>query len=197
MKIIKSLNSPELVESIKNGAVGVLPTDTIYGLSADALNKEAVERIYRVKGRSYNKPLIVFIASEKDLELFDIKVGKSEKSVLEKVWPGMVSVVLPLPNKRFDYLHRGTKTVAFRYVMGRELSSFVKQTGPIVSTSANPEGLPFATTIKEAKKYFGNKVDFCVDGGKLKTLPSTIILIDKRGKVKILRQGAVTINQHD
>ena len=81
--------------------------------------------------------------------------------------------------------------------MGQELSNLVKKTGPIVSTSANPEGLHFATTIDEAEKYFGNKVDFYVDGGKLEALPSTIIAINNNRGVKILRQGAVTINQHD
>ena len=195
MNIIKTLDSQKLVESLKNGKVGVLPTDTIYGLSGDALNEKAVARIYEIKGRSYTKPLIVFIASEKDLELFDVKIDKKTQAILRKVWPGMVSVILPASNKRFEYLHRGTKTIAFRYIMGRDLSDFVKKTGPIVSTSANREGLPFATTIEEAKKYFGEKVDFYVDGGKLKALPSTIISIGNKGEIKILRQGAVKINE--
>lgn len=188
----KTLKSEQLVKIIKNGGVGVLPTDTIYGLVARALDKRTIERVYKIKGRSYNKPLIVFITSIKGLSLFDVKLDVNTKKVLKKVWPGMVSVVLPVPRKKFEYLHQGTKTIAFRYIVKPELAAFVRKTGPIVGTSANPQGLPSAKTLDEAKKYFGNTLDFYVNGGWLEALPSTLISI-KDGEIKILRQGEVKV----
>lgn len=176
----------------KNG-VGVIPTDTLYGLVGRAQNRETIERIYRLKGRQPNKPLIILISSLDDLSKFKVKADAKTKKVLEKYWPGKVSVILPCPNQEFEYLHRGTKTLAFRLPDYPELTHLITQTGPLAAPSANPEGLPPATTINEARNYFGDKLDFYVDAGKLDSPASTLISITKDG-VKVLREGAVKIN---
>lgn len=175
----------------KNG-VGVIPTDTLYGLVGRAQDKEAVERIYRLKGRQSDKPLIVLISSLDDLSKFKVKVDAKTKKVLEKYWPGKVSVILPCPNQEFEYLHRGTNTLAFRLPDYPELRDLIKKTGPLVAPSANPEGLSPAKNIKEAREYFGDEVDFYYAKGILKSLPSTLIEV-RGGKIKVLREGAVKI----
>lgn len=175
----------------KNG-VGIIPTDTLYGLVGRAQDREAVERIYRLKGRQPNKPLIVLISSLDDLSKFKVKADAKTKKVLEKYWPGKVSVILPCPNQEFEYLHRGTKTLAFRLPDYPELIHLITQTGPLVAPSANPEGLPPAKNIKEAREYFGDEVDFYYAKGILKSLPSTLIEV-RGGKIKVLREGAVKI----
>ena len=177
---------------IVNGKVGVIPTDTLYGLVGRAQDRETVERIYRLKGRQPNKPLIVLISSLDDLSKFKVKVNAKTKKVLEKYWPGKVSVILPCPNQEFEYLHRGTKTLAFRLPDYPELTHLITQTGPLVAPSANPEGLPPAKNIKEAREYFGDEVDFYYAKGILKSLPSTLIEV-RDGKIKVLREGAVKI----
>lgn len=153
--------------------IGIIPTDTIYGLVGPALSKKEVERIYKVKKRGTKKPFIILISSIKDLELFKIKIDKDAENILKKLWPGKVSVILPCPYKKFEYLHRGTKNLAFRLPRKKQLIKFIRKYGPLVAPSANPEGLPPANSIREAKEYFGDRIDFYISGS-INDKPSTI-----------------------
>lgn len=174
---------------LKNGGVGVIPTDTIYGLAASALDKNAVERIYKIKKRNSSKPPVVVISSPNDLKLFGVKTNALEKKILSNVWPGRISIVFSCPSKKFAYLHRGNKTLAVRLPKNKFFIKFLKKTGPLATTSANPEGKLPAKNINEAEKYFKKKVDFYKGKRNLDSPPSTIIKIEK-GKIVILRQGA-------
>lgn len=178
----------KIIGCLKNGGVGLLATDTLYGLVGSAFSPIAVEKIYRLKKRASKKPLIVLISDWQDLEKFGVEVSGTDKKILEKYWPGPVSVILPTTVDYFTYLHRGTQTIAFRWPKDKRLLKILKETGPLVAPSANPEGLPPATTIAEAKKYFGDQVSFYQDGGTLAGVPSTLIKIQK-GKVKFLRKA--------
>lgn len=169
-------------------------TDTIYGLVGSALSKKTVARIYRIRKRTPEKPFIVLIGSIGDLKLFKIKVDKFSKRVLNRVWPGKVSVILPCRVKNFSHLHRGTETLAFRLPADVRLRNLLKRTGPLVAPSANPEGSTPAENIEEAKNYFGKKVDFYISGKKPDKLPSTLIQIKNRDII-ILRQGKVKIKE--
>ena len=186
------MNDKNLIKIIRSGGIGVLPTDTIYGLVGLAMNKKTVEKIYKTRKRNPDKPCIILISKLKDLELFGIKIGKFEKEFLQKYWPGAVSVVLDCKNAKFAYLHRGTKTLAFRLPKNESLQKLISKTGPLLAPSANPEGLAPALTISEAKKYFGGEVDFYVNVGKLNKKPSTLVRI-KNDEIKTLRQGNVKI----
>ena len=179
-------------EILKNGGVGILPTDTIYGLVGSALLEDSVKKIYKLRKRNPGKPMIILIGSIKDLSLFKIRPTKKEKTILNKVWPGKVSVVLPCVSQKFSYLHCGEKSLAFRLPQPKWLNQLLSRTGPLVAPSANREGKKSALTIKEAKKYFGKRVDFYFDSGKLSSLPSTLITL-KKGKVTVLREGVVKI----
>lgn len=181
-------NNKKLVEILKQGEAAIIPTDTIYGLVGSALNPKAIEKIYNLKYRNVKKPLIILIGSLKDLDLFKIKLSKNNIKILKKIWPNKTSVILPCPYKKFDYLHCGKNSLAFRWPKDKNLISLIKKTGPLAAPSANPEGLPPAKTIFEARKYFGKKADIYIGGGKLESLPSTLIEL-KNGKVKVLRNG--------
>ena len=93
---------------------------------------------------------------------------------------------------KFRYLHRGKNAVAFRLPADVALRRFLKKTGPLIAPSANFESEPPAKTIKETQKYFGDKIDFYIDGGKLKSKPSTLISI-KNDKIHVIRTGAANI----
>lgn len=179
----------KIINFLKNGGVGVLPTDTIYGLVGSALSQQAVERIYKLKSRTPSKASIILISSIDDLKLFYIQLTEEVKKFLEKIWPNPVSVILSCPKDKFAYLHRGTKTLAFRIPKNKKLLELLKQTGPLIAPSANPEGQPPAEDIGQAKDYFKDSVDFYLDGGKLSSPPSTLIEI-QNGKVIVLREGA-------
>ncbi|MDP1845556.1 MAG: L-threonylcarbamoyladenylate synthase [Candidatus Moranbacteria bacterium] len=173
---------------IRCNKIGVIPTDTIYGIVASAWSKKAVARAYKIMGRDPKKPFIILISSIEDLALFKVKIDNATKNILKKLWPGKISVVLPIPFKRFQYLHRGTKTLAFRVPKKPSLIKILKYSGPLISTSANPQGLKPAATITEAKKYFADEIDFYINNGKMPLFPSTLVEI-KHNKIVIKRIG--------
>jgi L-threonylcarbamoyladenylate synthase len=184
-----------IAEIIKKGGVGVFPTDTLYGLVGSALVPQAVEKIYEIKGREETKPFIVLISNLSDLKAFGITLTDSQKDFLHKVWPGEVSVILPIVedlHENLKYLHRGAGTLAFRCPNRLETVSLLSYTGPLVAPSTNPAGAKPAETIEEAWNYFSNKIHFYEDIGTLQAPAST--LVDLTGnEIKILRQGRVTI----
>lgn len=187
MAIIKKKIDKEIESILLNCGVGVLATDTIYGLVGSALSKEIIKRIYQLRRRNLKKPLIILIGSLFDLKLFGIKISNKTKKQLLEFWPGKVSVILPCPGKKFAYLHRGTKNLAFRLPAKKSLVNLIKKVGPLAGPSANLEGKPPAKTIIEAKKYFGDKIDFYINSGKIIGSASTLIQI-KNNKIIVIRK---------
>lgn len=175
------------VKYLKIGGIGVLPTDTIYGLVGSALNPKTVERIYNIRKRQRSKPMIILISSLNDLNKFNIK--PSQKTLLKKLWPNPVSIILPCTGRQFFYLHRGTKTLAFRNPSFLPLLKLLKEVGPLVAPSANIAGQPASSTIDQSRKYFGDKVDFYIDGGKIVSTHSTLIKLEG-DRIKVLRRGS-------
>ena len=184
-----NFNVIKTIHVLDKGGIVVAPTDTIYGVLGSALNKQTVERIYRVRARDTGKPCIVLVSHFAQIEQLGVNISKNEKNILENFWPGKISVVLECNNKKFYYLHRGTKTIAFRMIGPRHKNLYyvLNKTGPLVAPSANPQGFPPAKSINEAKKYFGEKIDVYVNGGIRNSKPSTLISI-LDGKTKILRK---------
>lgn len=184
--------SSAAVRILKSGGCGVIPTDTIYGISARALDQRAVERVYKLRRRDAGKPFIILINSIADLRLLNIRPTLAQKRFLRRYWPGPVSVILACPQKHFAYLHRGRKTLAFRLPADPALRTFLKKTGPLISTSANPAGKPPARSIRAARRYFGAKLDFYADAGRLSGQPSALVRF-KNGKIEILREGSIEL----
>lgn len=184
-----NLYSQKLATYLKKGGIAVIPTDTIYGIVGSALVPQTVEKIYDLRQRNKNKPMIILIHSIKDLAMFNIKLKPKDRKILENLWPGKISIILDCPSKNLRYLHRGTKSLAFRIPEKKDLKKLLSFTGPLVAPSANIEGKPPAKTVFEAKKYFGNKIDFYVDAGKLDSQPSTLVAL-KNGNIIVKREGA-------
>jgi len=178
----------EAAKILRSGGVGVLPTDTIYGLVGSAFSKKTVEKIYQLKGRDHSKPFIILLSGVEDLSRFDISPDDFTQGKLAEFWPGSVSVVLPCPLDEYEYLHRGEKTLAFRVPDSQGLRDFLKETGPLVAPSVNPQGEEPAKNAEEARKYFSKEADFYIDGGELQSEPSTLVRIQDRA-ITVLRQG--------
>lgn len=177
----------------KAGVIGVIPTDTVYGLVARATDNQAVERLYRAKRRE-DKPGTVIAASLEQLESLGLK-HRYIKAVAD-FWPGAISVIIPCADQSLAYLHRGKMSLAVRIPADKKLRGLLGSTGPLLTTSANQPGEPPAATIRQAKEYFGSSVDFYVDGGDLSgNQPSTIVrIIDDA--IEVIRQGAVKIDEN-
>lgn len=183
----------QVIKKLKKGKVGVMPTDTIYGIAGSALKPKTVEEIYELRKRDSSKPMIILIYSLDDLKKFSIELTTSQQDFLKKIWPNPVSVILPCTDEKFAYLHRGKKSLAFRLPKDEMLLKILKETGPLVAPSANLEKNRPAETINEAKKYFGDKISFFVDGGKLKSKPSTVIRLYEDGSQIVLREGSFRV----
>ena len=185
-----NLNDPELIQLINKGAIGVIPTDTVYGLVAQAANKIAVEKLYQTKRRELPPGTIIGSGIDSFVTLgFD----RTHLNRAAQYWPASLSVVLDasfVPN----YLKQARDTLPVRIPANTPLAALLSQTGPLMTTSANAPKQPTSSSIKMAVDYFGNEVDFYVDGGDLSDRPpSTIIGFDSTGRVVVYRQGAVQI----
>ena len=178
------------VSVIKEGGVAVIRTDTLYGIVGSALDQHVVERIYCIKNRDPLKPVVVLVADYEQITSLGAAVTPSLRKDLDQYWPGKVSVILPVNDSSTDthYIHKGTGGIAFRIPEDADLRKLIKETGPLVAPSANPEGEPPARTITEATAYFGESVDHHPDGGELThTKPSTFVRITSSTKVEVLR----------
>lgn len=190
-KVFNNIMDEELVTMINDGAVGVIPTDTVYGLVASAQNQAAAKKILMVKDRK-NKPGTL-IASSLD-QLVELGIKRRYLKAVEQFWPGVVSVILPVPTN-LDYLHGGLMTLPVRVTSDKKLSKLLNKVGPIITTSANlPDQKP-SENIDEAKSYFGEKIDFYVDGGQVSSGPPSTIIRIIDDAIEIVRQGAVKIGE--
>jgi L-threonylcarbamoyladenylate synthase len=174
------------------GAVGIIPTDTLYGLAARAEDSVAVERLYALKNRQ-QQPGTLIAASIDQLEKLGLK--RRYLTAVEHYWPDAVSVIIPCADPALRYLHQGKMSLAVRLPKRTELRELLEATGPLLTSSANHPGEPPAINSEQAQQYFGEQVDLYVDGGDLSDhQPSTIIRIVDDA-VEVIREGAVTIDE--
>jgi len=177
------------IKFLKKGFPVVLPTDTLYGICADALNYRAVEKIYELKNRNSKKPLIVLISNINQLKEFFFVKELPEK--VKKLFLSEEPISILLPVQGFDWITRGKGKVAFRLVKRGFIKKFLDRYGrPIVAPSANWEGFPPAKTPFQALFYFGNRVAVYYNVGFLKGKPSTLV---DPFEGKILREGNPTV----
>ena len=185
------LSKDDIVAQIQNGAVGVLPTDTVYGLVCSAALPDSVGRLYGLKDR-HQKPGTVVAADVE--QLVALGIPRRYLKAVEHYWPNPISIEMPVGDA-IMYIHQGKGRFAVRIPSDPEFNQLLKQTGPLVTTSANLPGEPVSLTIEQAKQYFGDSVDFYVDGGDLSgNQPSTIIRVVDDA-VEVVREGAVSISE--
>jgi len=166
----------EIAGVILGGGVVLLPTDTIYGLSALATNEGAVQRILSLKRYSNNRPFICLINSLEMAENYAIISAKCRKYLLAS-WPGPVSVILPSRHRLPSIVSANLPTIALRWPSLPWLEQLIGLVGqPIISTSANLTGEEPITNITMVSHYFApDKLDLIVDGGRLNSHPSSLI----------------------
>ncbi|WP_448587521.1 L-threonylcarbamoyladenylate synthase [Thermocrinis sp.] len=189
MEVVSTKDIKRVVEVLEGGGIVCAPTDTIYGLLADATNRETVERLYQIR-RPSNRPFIVLLPEINDLDVFDVETYGIGKPLLVLG----ITVIFPKRTTIPTYLTRWRKSIAVRVPQkGVFITKLLRELGkPLVAPSANPEGLPPATDIKEAMNYFGDKIDLYVKGAKLMGKPSTIVRLLNKKTVKVVREGNVS-----
>lgn len=192
MYIADSLADPEIVRLLLSGGVGVIPTDTVYGLVCRAADESAVDKLFTIKHREHNPGTIV--AADLD-QLVELGLKRRYLTADAEFWPGPVSVIVPC-GAELQHVHMGMNSLAVRVPAVEDLRKLLLGSGPLMTTSANHPGEPTSTTVAEAQNYFRDAVDFYVDGGDLSgRLPSTIIRIVDDA-IEVIREGAVKINEN-
>ncbi len=168
-----SVQLNEIAKTLAQGKVVLMPTDTIYGLHALALDSAAVERIAAIKGREDSKPFIVLAGSTPQLDELGIAVDAAVLAALDSLWPAPLTVILPL--HRPLAASRGALSIAVRVPALEWLRELVQRTGPLVSTSANRSGEPPVENPGALAADVRDSIDAVVDGGVRRGEPSPIL----------------------
>lgn len=177
--------------ALKEGKVIAYPTDTFYGLGADPLNKTAVSEIFRIKNRPEEKPILVLIHSEQQLDSLVETISKEAKQLIEKLWPGPLTLIFRSKNHLPENLTAYTGTLGIRMPNNLFARNFLKAVGhPLTATSANLSASKNLTTAKEVREHFGQKVPIIIDGGKPTGDKSSTILDTTVSPPRLIRSGA-------
>jgi tRNA threonylcarbamoyl adenosine modification protein (Sua5/YciO/YrdC/YwlC family) len=181
--------------AVQEGELVVLPTDTVYGIGADAFNPKAVTALLAAKGRGRNMPPPVLVGSVSAAAALTESLGAFGQDLIDEFWPGPLTLVFrSSPTLMWD-LGDTLGTVAVRMPLHPVALDLLRRTGPMAVSSANRHSLPAATTVDEAQNQLGDAVQIYLDGGPCAdNVPSTIL--DLTGTVpKLLRAGALSIDE--
>lgn len=182
-------------DAVRRGEVIVLPTDTVYGVGADAFDPEAVRALLAAKGRGRAMPPPVLVGGQRVLDGLAYDVPGYARDLVDAFWPGALTIVCrSQPSLSWD-LGDKNDTVALRMPLHRTALALLDSTGPLAVTSANRTGQPAATTCDEAEEQLGDAVSVYLDAGPCSgSLASTIV--DVTGdQPRLLRLGAIGVDQ--
>ena len=177
--------------AVKSGRLVVLPTDTVYGLGADAFDASAVAALLEAKGRGRDMPVGVLVGSWHTIEGLVYSVPESTRELIRAFWPGALSLVVQqAPSLQWD-LGDARGTVMVLMPLQPVAIELLRQTGPMAVSSANVSGRPAANTAQEARDQLGDLVDVYLDGGRAEQQAASTILDLTGPEPRILREGPV------
>ncbi|OGP73815.1 MAG: threonylcarbamoyl-AMP synthase [Deltaproteobacteria bacterium RBG_16_49_23] len=186
----------QAAEIIKRGGIVAFPTETVYGLGADAFNPLAVARVFEVKQRPYFDPLIVHVASHRDLNHLVSEIPSNAEKLIERFWPGPLTLVLLKREEVPDIVTSGLPTVAVRMPKHPVALSLIEESEcPIAAPSANPFGYLSPTTAEHVQEQLGDQVDLILDGGPCEVGVESTILSFAEKTPKLLRPGGVPLEE--
>ena len=181
---------------LQDGGVAAIPTETVYGLAADALNPEAVAKIFEAKGRPADNPLIVHIVDLKDLPKLAREIPQAMYDLAEAFWPGPLTVILKKQDCVPLITTGGLETVAIRFPSDPVAQAIIRESGlPLAAPSANRSGSPSPTNARRCVEDLTGRVDAIVDGGECQVGVESTVLTLAGGKPRLLRPGYVTVEQ--
>lgn len=184
------------VTAVRDGECIVAPTDTVYGIGADAFSASAVQRLLDAKGRGRDMPPPVLIAEPAVMMALATDVPDRAKDLASEFWPGALTLILKAqPSLMMDLGETGG-TIAVRVPDHDELRELLRRTGPLAVSSANASGQPAATDVDNAREQLGQSVSVYLDGGATDgDAPSTIVDFTRGGYGRVLRRGAISIDR--
>lgn len=179
------------IHLLKSGEVVAFPTETVYGLGADAKNPDAIKKVFEIKGRPFDNPLIVHISEKKQSEDFASKISDNAQKLMAAFWPGPLTLIFKKKPQVLDIITAGLDTVALRWPKHPLSQQLIARTGPLVAPSANSSGKPSPTKAEHVKEDFGH--DFPVlDAGETEIGLESAVLDISSEPYTIYRPGAVS-----
>lgn len=180
----------EAARIVRDGGVIAMPTDSFYALGASALDEAAVRRVCAIKGRDGQKPILVLIADRSQLDTLVARVPPAAAVLMDRFWPGPLTIVFPASPRLSAALTAGTGTVGVRLPVQPLLGKLLRVAGPLTGTSANRSGAPPLRTALDVERSLGEDVDLILDGGPASAaLPSTVV--EATDTVRVLREGPI------
>jgi len=180
------------VEKLANGDIVAYPTETFYGLGVKFDLEDSLKNLYEIKQRPKDKAMPLIIGNKELLPLIAASVNNIALLLMDRFWPGPLTLILSAKENLSEYITAGTHKVAVR-IPGESFALHLAKYAnfPISATSANPSGIPPARDAETVIRYFGDRIDLIIDGGPTSgELPSTIVDVTER-EMKILREGMI------
>lgn len=179
-------------EIIRGGGIIGFPTETVYGLGADALNPEALRSLYVLKERGALQPTLILISSRDDLSRFAVEIPSSAEILMNNFWPGPLTIVFKAAPSVNDILTAETGSIGIRLPGSSICVDIIDKAGvPVAAPSANPRGMPPARTAREVLDYFNGRLELIIDGGKSPdNVPSTVVDVTVSPPA-VLREGII------
>lgn len=202
MKTQLFTNTPENIiktaEILKKGGLAAIPTETVYGLAADALNGAAVAKIFAAKGRPMDNPLIVHVAEFEDIERFALvrEIPEAARKLAKVFWPGPLTIIMKKGGVIPDEVSAGLDTVAIRLPSHPSARAIIKAADtPLAAPSANLSGSPSPTTAQHVMNDMDGKIDAVFDGGACGVGVESTVITLAEGTPRLLRPGRVTLEE--
>lgn len=182
---------------LNEGKVIAIPTETVYGLAADALNPDAVMQIFRIKKRPVFDPLIVHLSGAAEVGKYVLSFPEKARLLAKQFWPGPLTLILPKNKVIPDLVTSGLPFVGLRVPRHELTLNLLRRLNfPLAAPSANPFGYVSPTTAKHVQDQLGNQIELILDGGPCAVgLESTIVFFEDDREPKILRLGGITVEQ--
>ena len=185
----------DIIHKLKNGAVGIFPTDTVYGIGCDALNENAIHSLYDIKQRDLSKPINILVSNMEMVKRFVTNINSIEGALIKEFWPGALTIIFNKSSIVPNTLTSNLDTIGIRMPNNNLCLDIIEQfNSPLAMSSANISENPPATMVNTILNDFNSKVDFIIDNGEIKDgVPSTIVKVEDN-KIKILREGSISID---
>ena len=182
----------KIVEEIENGNLVITPTDTIYGIMGDSLNEDVIKKVFQIKQRDYNKPLILLMSNYDMIREYTKNINELEEELIKEFMPGLVTIILNKNEKVSDIITANRDSVGIRIPDNKDLLEIIDRLNrPVISTSANISLEKDITKIDEIDDNIRNNVSYIYDGGIISNKSSTIVRFNGN-KLEILRDGELS-----
>ena len=180
----------ELISVLNKGELAILPSDTVYGIFADATNINAIKRVDEAKHS--NKPHLILVSSFEMLEEYTLEINDLQRKIIDKYWPNTLTILFKKNDKISDELTKGSEYIGIRIPNNKFLLELINEIGkPLISTSANITNKDVITDISLIEEELKNKVSYIYDGGRINDVASTIIKVEDN-KIIFLREGVLS-----